>query len=251
MTVLVTILAAFALIDGAVAAVPEPSCVVPQSFLSSDAELTRALAEVKARQRLDISVVGTGSSALPGPDGARYAYPAQLEQALRKVLPGVTVKVTVHVQPRATTADLAGGMAKILTDDKPSLVIWQTGTADAMNGVEPESFHTGLDDGVGAIENGDADVILMNMQYSPHTESMMDVSGYADIMRFVAQQHNAVLFDRLGIMRDWNDSGTFDLYTATKNYDMARRVHECIGRALASQIISASHLDAVRMQTTR
>jgi len=251
MTLLLTILAAVALFDSAVAAVPEPSCVVPQSFLSSDTELTRALNEVKARQRLDISVVGTGSSALPGPDGARYAYPAQLEKALQKDLPGITVKVTVHVQPRATAADLAAGMAKVLADDKPALVIWQTGTADAMNSVEPEGFHTSLDDGVGAVEGGNADVILMNMQYSPHTESMMDVSGYADIMRFVAQQHNALLFDRLGIMRSWSDDGTFDLYSATKNYDMARRVHECIGRALASQIISASHLDAVRMQTTR
>jgi hypothetical protein len=52
-------------------------------------------------------------------------------------------------------------------------------------------------------------------------------------------------------MRNWNDSGTFDLYTATKNYDMARRVHDCIGQALASQIIGAAHLDAMRMQTTR
>ena len=170
MTLLVTLFAAVALIDGAVAAVPEPSCVVPQSFLASDADLTRTLAEVKARQRLDISVVGTGSSALPGPDGARYAYPAQLEQALQKALPRVTVKVTAHVQPRTTTADMAAGMAKILTDDKPALVVWQTGTADAMDGVEPESFHNSLDDGVGTVENGEADVILMNMQYSPHTE---------------------------------------------------------------------------------
>jgi hypothetical protein len=251
MTLLVTILAAVALIDGAVAAVPEPSCDVPQSFLASENDLARALKEVKAHQRLDISVVGTGSSALPRPDGARFAYPARLEQALQKDRPGVTIKVTAHVEPRATTAEMASGLAKILADDKPSVVIWQAGTADAMNSVEPEDFRTSLDDGVGTIDNGNADVILMNMQYSPHTESMMDVSGYADIMRFVAQQHSALLFDRLGIMRNWNDSGTFDLYTATKNYDMARRVHECIGRALASQIISASHLDAVRMQTTR
>ena len=104
---------------------------------------------------------------------------------------------------------MAAGMAKILTDDKPSLVIWQAGTADAINGVEPEDFHTSLDDGVGAIQNGDADVILMNMQYSPRTESMLDVSAYADIMRLVAQQHDVVLFDRLGIMRYWNDSGYF------------------------------------------
>jgi lysophospholipase L1-like esterase len=251
MTVLVTVLAAFALIDGAIAATPEQHCDVPQSFLASEIDLTHVMTEVKAHRRLDISVVGTGSSALPGPDGAHFAYPARLEQALKQQLPGLTVKVTAHVQSRETTADMAAGLEKVLTDDKPTLVIWQTGTADAMNSVEPEDFRSNLDNGVGTIESGNADVILMNMQYSPHTESMMDVSTYADVMRFVAQQHGALLFDRLGIMRDWNDSGTFDLYTATNNYDMARRVHDCIGRALASQIIGASHLDAVRMQTTR
>lgn len=251
MTLFVTVLTALALIDGAAAAVPEPGCDVPESFLSSDVDLTKITADVKARQHLDISVIGTGSSSLPGPDGARFAYPAQLEQSLSRQLQGITVKVTAHIEPRATTAEMAKGLAKILADDKPALVIWQAGTADAINGIEPEDFRSSLDDGVTAIESGNADVILMNMQYSPRTESMLDVSNYADVMRFVAQQHGAVLFDRLGIMRNWNDSGTFDLYAATKNYDMARRVHECIGRALASQIISASHLDAVRMQTTR
>jgi len=251
MTLLVTILAAVALIDGAVAAVPEPSCDVPQSFLASDNDLGHVLKEVKSRQRLDISVIGTGSSSLPGPEGARFAYPAQLEQVLQKGLPGVTVKVTAHVEPRATTAEMGKDLPKILADDQPSLVIWQAGTADAMTSVEPEEFRNSLDDGVTAIENSGADVVLMNMQYSPRTESMMDVSGYADIMHFVAQQHNTLLFDRLGIMRNWNESGTFDLYATTKDYDMARRVHQCIGRALASQIVSASHLDATRMQTTR
>ncbi len=143
------------------------------------------------------------------------------------------------------------GLAKILADDKPSLVIWQAGTSDALSGVEPEDFRNSLDQGVTQIQAANADVILMNMQYSPRTESMLDVSTYADVMRWVAQQRGALLFDRLAIMHYWNDAGTFDLYTATKKYDMARRVHECIARALASQIVNAAHLDAVRMQTTR
>jgi len=70
-------------------------------------------------------------------------------------------------------------------------------------------------------------------------------------MRWVAQQRSVVLFDRLAIMHYWADGGTFDLYAATKDYAMARRVHECIGRALASQIINAAHLDDGKMQTTR
>jgi hypothetical protein len=224
---------------------------VPDSFLSSESELTNVANAVKSRQRLDISVIGTGSSSLAGIDGAHYAYPARLEEALQQQLKDITVKVTAHIQPRATTAEMVPGLAKILADDKPSLVIWQTGTADAINGVAAEDFRTSLDDGVSAIESAGANVILMNMQYSPRTDSMLDVSTLADVMRIVAQQHNALLFDRLGIMRNWNDSGTFDLYTATKNYDMARRVHDCIGRALATQIIGAAHLDATRMQTTR
>ena len=251
MTALAIVLAAVALIDGAAAQAPVERCTVPDSFLSTELDLGHAMEGVKAHQHLDISVVGTGSSALPGPDGAVFAYPARLEAALKQQLQGVTVRVTPHILSRAPTAELAAALPKILAEDKPSLVIWQTGTADAINGVAPEDFRARLDEGVSAIENSGANVILMNMQYSPRTDAMLDVGPLADVMRFVAQQHNTLLFDRLGIMRDWNDSGIFDLYAATKNYDMARKVHDCIGRALATQIIGAAHLDATRMQTTR
>jgi hypothetical protein len=250
MKVTTVVLAVLVLADGAAVAAPD-ACEVPDSFITSDTDLTRVTSEVKDTHRLDISVIGTGSSSLTGPDGARFAYPARLEDVLRQRLPGIDVKVTAHVQLRKTTADMDLGLEKILAEDKPSLVVWQAGTADALSGVEPEDFRASLDQGVDMIETAGADVILMNMQYSPRTESMLDVSAYADVMHWVAQQRGALLFDRLGIMHYWNDNGTFDLYTATKNYDMARRVHDCIGWALASQIINAAHLDAVRMQTTR
>jgi GDSL-like Lipase/Acylhydrolase family len=233
------------------AAAAADECDVPQSFVESDTELSRVTQAVKDQHKLPITVIGTGSSALSGPEGARYAYPAQLNDTLKARLTGLDVKVTTHIQTRETTAAMVDGMDKVLGDDKPVLVIWQTGTADALSGVEPEDFHSSLDAGVEKIQAAGADVILVNMQYSPRTESMLDVSTYADVMRVVAQQRDALLFDRLGIMHYWNDQGTFDLYAATKKYDMARRVHGCIGRALASQIINAAHLDAVRMQTTR
>jgi GDSL-like Lipase/Acylhydrolase family len=238
----------------ALAAVAEPqpeSCDVPASLLESEVDLTRATNQLKDQHRLIISVLGTGSSSLPGPDGTHFAYPARLEDALKQQLPGNDIKVITHVQAKQTTANMLDGMDKILAEDKPSLVVWQAGTADAIAGVEIEDFRSSLEDGVDKIQAAGADVILMNMQYSPRTASMLDVSAYADMMRRVAQQRNALLFDRLAIMQYWNEIGTFDLYAATKKYDMARQVHECIGRALALQIINAAHLDAVRMQTTR
>jgi len=251
MKLVVAIFAAMALLPAAAAAAPADACDVPDTFTSSEIDLTQVTNAVKDTHRLNISVIGTTSSSLSGPDGARFAYPARLEDVLKQRLTGVEIKVTAHVQAKETTAEMVAGLEKILADDKPVLVIWQTGTADALSGVEPEDFRSSLDEGVDTIQTGGADVILMNMQYSPRTDSMLDVSAYADVMRWVAQQRSALLFDRLGIMHYWNDNGTFDLYAATKKYDMARRVHDCIGWALASQIINAAHLDAVRMQTTR
>jgi len=255
MKLLIALVAAIALnclpAWGAVAELQPESCDVPASFLESEIDLSRVTSELKDRHRLDITVLGTGSSSLAGPDGPHFAYPARLEEALKQELPGTEVKVTAHVQPKQTTANMLDSLDKILAEDHPSLVIWQAGTADAINGVETEDFRTSLEDGIDKIQAAGADVILMNMQYSPRTAAMLDVSAYADVMRHVAQQRNALLFDRLAIMQYWNDNGTFDLYAATKKYDMARQVHECIGRALASLINTAAHLDAVRMQTTR
>lgn len=235
-----TLFAVIALMNGFAFAAQE--CDVPASLLSSENEILRVAAEVKNKHRLDIAVVGTGSSALPGPDGQNFAYPARLQEALRQVLPGTEIKVVSQIQARQTTADMAAGMKNILTDNKPALVIWQAGTFDAVSGIEPDEFSTSLIAGVDAIIAAGADVVLVNMQYSPRTEALLNVSSYADVMRWVAQEHGALLFDRLAIMRYWNDQGIFDLYAATKKSDMARRVHDCIGRALASQIVEAAHL---------
>jgi lysophospholipase L1-like esterase len=252
MTFVLAVVAAIALAGGAVAAEsPAPSCDVPERLIPAESDLARVGAEVKDRHRLDITVVGSGSSALAGPDGARFAYPTQLEQALKERLPGVEIKVIAHVPSRQTTADMAAAMPKFLVEDHPALVIWQAGTVDALRGVEPEEFRNSLDQGLDAIAAAGADAIMMNMQYSPRTESMLSVAPFADVMRWVAEQRGVLLFDRLAIMHYWSDEGTFDLYAATTGYAMARRVHECIGRALASQIVNAAHLDADNMQTKR
>src|SRR5260370_137097 len=63
--------------------------------------------------------------------------------------------------------------------------------------------------------------------------------------RVVAQQHEVLLFDRLAIMRHWSETGAFDLYAAGKDNVLAHRVHDCIGRSIASMIIDAAHLRSV------
>ena len=50
------------------------------------------------------------------------------------------------------------------------------------------------------------------------------------------------LFDRFAMMQHWNDQGEFDLFSSSHGIELARRVHDCIGRALAKFIIGAAHI---------
>ena len=235
--------AVLALLLAVVAALAEPySCEIPGYLLFGGNDLKHVTEVVKNDHRLTIAVVGTGSSALAGPDGPPSAYPARLQAALQQKLPSVAVKVITLVRTRLSADDLAKGMDKLLVDEKPDLVIWQSGTVDAMRRVEPDDFRAALEEGVETLQKAGVDVILMNMQYSPRTDTMIPLAPYADTMRVVAQQHEVPLFDRLAIMRYWSDVGAFDLYAAGKDNVLAHRVHDCIGRGIASMIIDAAHL---------
>jgi hypothetical protein len=240
MKALVAALFIIHLLAGGAAAQRSDSCDVPGYLLFGESELPRVTKAVKDKQQLDIAIIGTGSSTLAGPEGK--AYPERLEAALKARLPNVAIHVTTHAAVRQTAANMWDEIKKIVREQKPALIVWQTGTVDAMRGVEPDEFGAGLNTAVEKIRTAGTDVILMNMQYSPRTETMIAVGPYAENMRWVSQQRNIPLFDRLGIMRHWSDTGVFDFYTPTKAFVVAQKVHECIGRALATQIIDAAQL---------
>src|ERR1700688_386527 len=216
------------------------SCEVPANLLTSESALPKVAEAVKSGHPLDILVIGSRSSTIPTSEAS--AYPGRLQATLKEKLPAVAVNVSVELQVTKTAEEVAAGMVKLMEGKKPTLVIWQTGTVDAMRSVDPDDFRSAVDEGVAALQTAGADVILMNLQYSPRTETMISAPPYLDNMRVVAQQHDVPLFDRFAIMRQWNDSGDFDLFSASHGPELAKRVHDCIGRALSKFVIEAAHL---------
>lgn len=246
--------AAFAIVLCAATVRAEPAadpCAVPGYLLFGDSKLEHVAAAVMKDKTLRIAVLGGASSTLPGRDGATFSYPARLEVALSRRLPAVKVTVQTELRSRQPAEEMADAIDKLLADDKPSLVIWQTGTYEAIRGTDPEEFRAAVSDGVEKLQAGGADVILMNMQYSPRTEAVVAVGAYADAIRWVAREREVPVYDRLAIMRHWYDAGQFDLYAATKDMKTARAVHDCIGRTLAASIIEAAHLGAYEGHTAR
>jgi hypothetical protein len=220
------------------------SCDVPDSLLATDSQLTKVADAVKAGHSVDILVVGSRSSTIAASEGS--AYPARLQLALKEKLPSIPVNLSVELQPRKSAEEVTGSLAKLMEDKKPTLVIWQTGTVDAMRSVDPDDFRGAVDVGVAALQKAGADVVLMNLQYSPRTETMIAAPPYLDNMRAVAQQHDVPLFDRFAMMQHWSDQGDFDLFSSSHGIELAMRVHDCIGRALAKFIIGAAHIGPVQ-----
>jgi hypothetical protein len=230
-----------ALTGGAVIAKDGNECMTAAGAVVPDFGMPH-VAQAIAKKKLDIAVIGSASSELNGPAGTNIAYPTRLEAALAGLLPGVAVKVATFARPRETASEMENKLERIVSDSKPALVIWQTGTADAIRGVDPDEFRVSLDDGVGTLQRANADVVFMNMQYSPRTEAMLAVGAYADAMRMIALQREAVLFDRFSIMKRWNENGVFDLYGATRTTNVAERVHDCLGRLLADVVVAGAKM---------
>ena len=216
------------------------SCDVPAYLLATESALPKVTEAVKSGHPLNILVVGSRSSTISTSEAS--AYPGRLEAALKEKLPSVAINVSVEIQVKKTAEELDSGLVKLMEGKKPTLVIWQTGTVDAMRSIDPDEFRAAIDEGVVALQNAGADVVLMNLQYSPRTETMISVQPYLDNMRVVAQRHDVPLFDRFAIMRQWNDVGDFDLFSAFHGLELAKRVHDCLGRALSKFVIDAAHL---------
>ena len=238
-----------ALTGGAAIAKDGTECMTAAGAVVPDFGLPH-VAKAIAKKKLDIAVVGSASSELNGPSGTNIAYPTRLEAALTSLLPGVAVKVSTFARPRETASEMQNKFERIVADSKPALVVWQTGTADAIRGVDPDEFRVALDDGVGILQAANADVVFMNMQYSPRTEAMLAVGAYADAMRIIALQREAVLFDRFSIMKRWNENGVFDLYGATRTTNVAERVHDCLGRLLANVVLAGAKLTTAAKKDT-
>ncbi|HTG08648.1 MAG TPA: SGNH/GDSL hydrolase family protein [Bradyrhizobium sp.] len=233
------------LLAGLLAAAPAraddaaPACDVPAYLLTTESALPKVADALKTGHPLDILVVGSRSSTINTSDGS--AYPGRLQAVLRERLPSVAVNVSVELQVKKTAEEVAAGLVKLVEGKRPTLVIWQTGTYDAMRSIDPDDFRGAVDEGVAALQNAGTDVILMNLQYSPRTETMISAPPYLDNMRVVAQQHDVPLFDRFAIMRHWNEAGDFDLFSASHGLELAKRVHDCLGRALSKFVIDAAH----------
>lgn len=215
-------------------------CGIPPSLVETFAPLSHVSAAVRRDKKLEVLVL----SAAPSQNGTAKSlktYPAALETDLRARIKGAAVNVFAFAIPRKTIGGFTAVLPKLLKQRKPNLVIWQTGTIEAMHGIDPDVYGEKLQAAVAEIQTFGADVILMNPQYGPRIGLMFDAGPYIDNIRWVAQTKDVSYFNRYDIMKYWGENDIFDL-TAMRSDGAYEKLHKCLGRLLSDFIIRAGSL---------
>lgn len=220
------------------AAAAQDQCGVPPEIITEARPLPRVHAAVAQRTPLVILALGgasTGGSAAGPPEAA---YPARLASLLRERFRGLKVEVVGASRPRETTRVMVERLQGLLIAHRPQLVIWETGTADAVRRVDPLEFEHALQAGVDFARARSADVILMDFQYGRGASALIDFQPYFERLEWTASLREVTIFRRYDMMRFWSDSGLLDLTErqGDKQRKMAAVLYDCIARRLDEMI---------------
>lgn len=227
-----------AAVPTATAATPDAHCRAPAELVQSRAAFHRLGRAVKAREPIRILVMGTSSSLGAGTSGPDAAYPARLAARLSSEWDGLPVSVINVARAGMTAADMAARMPALLAESRAQLVVWQTGTVDAMRGVDLNEFAQAIDRGIGVATAAGADLLIVDSQYGGPLASMRNVEAYLDYLVQIVRGWNVALFRRYAIMRHWSEAGLIDLAPSGRPEQRrtADRVHDCLAQLLAETI---------------
>lgn len=212
-------------------------CTIPEESFLFEPALPRLAAALGEKRPITIVAVGSASTEGRAAGGSVYAWPEQLGQALKKRFPATAIKVVNLGKRRRTAAVMVETFGKDVIPLAPTLVIWETGTVDAVRSVDIDAFRETLESGLTELDSA-ASVILMDTQFSRQTSAMIDFEPYERAMRLIADVNNVPLFPRHDLMQYWSESGEIDFSVRgkEKRVQVARDLYRCIGEALAEFI---------------
>lgn len=149
-------------------------CEVPPWVAETNVPLPNAMRRAKREKQVKIVALGSSSTKGSGGSGPAAAWPAQLEAALARRLPNVKVTVVNKAELRQSVPDMLARLDKDVLAEKPSLVIWEAGTNEAVRGGDVDLLTQGLLAGIDRIAAARMDVMMMDMQYARNTARIIN-----------------------------------------------------------------------------
>lgn len=226
----------------AAAAPPAPDCSVPSELVEDDPRLPELAEHLRQKHPITIVVIGGASTAgMASGNPGEYAYPQRLQAALKRLYPDVPITVLNKGVSRQTTQEMVDRFSSDVYALSPTLVIWETGTFDAARGVDVDVFATALESGLAELREHKLETMLINMQYSRSTASVINFTPYLEAMQHIADVDGVYLFRRFEMMKYWAENGIFSFgeVPVERRTELAKQVYQCLADRLTDAIAYA------------
>jgi hypothetical protein len=213
-------------------------CDVPDELMQVDDKLPHLVERLRAGQPVRIVAIGGASTTGLAAGSSELAYPHRLQEVLARWYPSSSITVVNRGVPRQTARQMLERFPTDVISEDPVLVIWETGITDAVRGVGVDDFAAALQTGIDELKAHDIDIMLVDLQFSHSTTTVIDFEQYLKALHRVGDVNEVNVFPRFEMMRYWSEQNVFNFDGVDKDEraGLAAKVYECIAGKLAEAI---------------
>lgn len=191
---------------------------------------------IREEGRVRIVAIGSSSTEGIGASSPSANYPSQLRDMLEQALPAESVEVVnlgIGGERAAQTVERIRTEIPRLGAD---LVLWQVGTNDGIGGVPPAQYAATLRDALRFLKQGEADVLLIGMQWSRKLAANPNYLAIRDVTARVAREEGVTLVSRYEAMRQLGDATGREDFTGPDHLHMNDKGYRCLAEQIAATL---------------
>jgi acyl-CoA thioesterase-1 len=191
--------------------------------------------------KLTIVAIGSSTTAGAGASAEDRAYPAVLQEELRRRLPNADVTVINRGVGGQSAYDMLQRMDTDVVEQKPSVVIWQTVVNDAINHVSEDKLAKILRKGIQKVQAAGIDMVMMDLPWLSRESRYPRYDDYRAVLKKTADENGVSIFPRYGMMRDWARSKRFtpEELVGMDGTHMVDAAYRCLAIRIADGIVGA------------
>jgi lysophospholipase L1-like esterase len=214
-------------------------CLRPKGVRRSFA-LPHVTHKLAAGEPVTIVAFGSSSTAGYGASSSEFTYPNRLAAQLRRKYPTADITVVNRGKGGDDAPEMMKRLQTEVIDAHPDMVIWQVGTNAILRNLDPDGVAELVQDGVARIQQTGADIVLVDLQYSPRvTEHPENATKMVKLISRVAQLRHIGVFPRFEVMRQWHENQALpiDSFVIADGLHMNDWGYACFAQILGDDII--------------
>jgi acyl-CoA thioesterase-1 len=216
-----------------------PVCTTAAQRLTHPLHQTQS----KLLDQRPITIVAIGSSSTEGAGATSDAasYPSRLAALLQVRFANVPIRVLNRGIGGEEEQDMIERFERDVMAEKPDLVIWQVGSNAVMRDRSLAMEEKLIESGTRQLQATGADVILLDLQYSPAMLEKETTGGMLDLIDAQGRKSRINVFHRYDLMKNWHQSQNiaFDVFSVEDGLHMSDWGYDCLARNFAASLADA------------